>query len=111
MRGAHDARGAVDHRPEEVVVAAFVDAGVKTAAHQPTFRLPVVQRKLQLQCRMQRIERIGKNGVKSVAGSLDDDAPVRFDGFAGKRIVACQRRAHALGFLLPQPRAALDVRE
>ena len=114
MRGTHDARRAVDRRPEEVVLAALVDAGVQPAAHEERDIAGVArigQRKLQLQYGVHRVEGIAEYGEHPVAGGLDHDATVRFDRLATERVVACQRGAHALGLLLPPLRAALDVGE
>ena len=71
----------------------------------------IAQCKLQLQRGMQRVERIAEHSMDPIAGRLDDEASVRFDGLAAERIMTCQRGPHALGLLIPQPRASLDVGE
>ncbi len=114
MRCIHDARGAIDHRAEEVVVAALIDAGVQAAAHaqrNADGRYGIGERNLQLQRRCQRVERIVEHGVKSVTGRFHDSAAVLLDCLAGQDVMTCQSRPHALGFLIPQSRAALYIRE
>ena len=57
------------------------------------------------------VQRVVERGEQAVAGGLDDDAAVAFDGDPGPRIVLRERGGHALPFLFPQTGAAFDVRE
>ena len=114
VRRTHDARGAVDRAPEEVAVAALDRTAVETAAHaqrEAAVRRRLGERQLQFEDRRDRVERVVERGVHAVAQHLDDRAAMPLHGAADERVVARERRAHPLGLLLPEPAAALDVRE
>ena len=111
---AHDACSAVHGTAEEIAVPALIDPCMHAATHQKrqAFRSLLVREQLLKSYRgVHRIERIVKGRVHAVARHLHDGALVSFDCSSQDRVVACQRQAHALGFLLPQAGAALDVGE
>jgi len=53
--------------------------------------------------------RLVERGIDAISGHLDDCSARRSDRSANERVVAGERGLHALGFLFPQLRAALDV--
>ena len=52
-----------------------------------------------------------KGGVQAIAGAFHQRPLVRCHHMPEQGIVPCERAGHGLGMLLPQPCAALDVRE
>src|SRR2546428_6224250 len=115
VRGAHDARGTVDHAAVEVVVTVLVD----DTRMQPTaypkgnvVRLSGIdERLLQLQRGADRVEGILEGGMDAVASRLHERATVALYGRSGDCVVAYQCWPHPFRHLLPQPSTALDVRE
>ncbi len=82
MRGAHDARGAVDGGAEVIVVAAFDDARVQPAAHaqrEPLRCCRIGERLLQLYRRADGLDRVPEGGMHPVAGHFDNRAVVALD--------------------------------
>ena len=114
MGCGHDAGRAVHLGAIKIMVAGFLGRRVQAAAQrqrQAGGGLWIGQRVQHLQGGGQRVQRIVKHGVDAVAGGLDQPAPVRPHRPASNLVVAGQRGAHALGVLLPEPGAALDVGE
>ena len=101
---AHDPGSAIDRLAVEIVVAALVNAGVQPAAHakdDASGCFGVSQIPLQIQRRVDCIERIVESGVDAVACYLDDCTAVPRHGCLGNRVVPRQSRPHPFGFLLP----------
>ena len=73
--------------------------------------LRIGERLLQLERGAHRVERVVEGGVHAVAGHLDDRAAMRSTAERAMRVVARERRLHALRLALPQPGAAFDVGE
>jgi hypothetical protein len=114
VRDAHEPRGAVDLRTEEIAVAALVDAGVDSASHgqrQIALASALLERLLQIRCGADRVQGIHEVRVNAIARGLHDGAAIACDDVTRQRIVTRERRAHALGVLLPEARASLDVGE
>ena len=114
MGHAHDPRRAIDGRAEVIVVAPLDHAQVQAAAHADRDAVGdrgVDQRLLERHRGLHGVERVVEGGEQAVAGRLDDDAAVAFDGHPGPRIVLREGAGHALALLFPQTGAALDVRE
>jgi hypothetical protein len=114
VRDTHDAGRAVDRRAEVIVIAVLDDARMQAAPNtQRKSRrfLYIFEPPRQLDDRHHGVQRIAENRVDTIAGRLDERTLPRFDGGARERIMAGERVAHALGLLVPQPGAALDVGE
>jgi hypothetical protein len=112
MRGAHDACTAVDRCPVEIFVSTLDGTYMHAASHlerNATGRLRIAERPLQLERRIDRVERIVEGSMDAVSGRFYDKAAIPLNRRASDRIVACQRMPHPLGFLLPESGAALDV--
>ena len=114
VSSAHDACRAIDRAAIEVAVAPFVDSRMQSAAQRQRQAVRCIRRRkllLDLESGDQRIERAVKRGVHAVAGHLHDRSAVAFDRCFGDGIVTRHHRRHPLGLLLPEPGAALDIRE
>ena len=111
MRRRHDARGAVHHAAEEIVVAALDDAGVQTAARPQRNAVDarIGECLLELQSGRDRVLRVVEGGVHAVARHLDHAAAMRVDRGPRQVIVPGQRGLHALRLALPQLGAAFDI--
>ncbi len=114
VRGRHDPRGPIQHRPEVVTVSAMRDPRVNPHANrQRTRRTPRLAEELQLRvgCRRHRGPGRREHRMHAVARRLDHVPTVRLDGAAQDGIVAGQRPLHRLGMLLPEARRALEIGE
>ena len=113
VRGAHDARRAVDGAAEVVVVAPLDLADVQPATDpqlqsvRPGSAMP----RWIATAAVQRGDRLVERGVHAVAGHFHDRSAARCDRRSNERVVARERGLHALRLLLPELRAALDVGE
>jgi hypothetical protein len=114
VRGAHDARRAVERAAEVVVVAALRGADVQAAA-RPQFNAVSVlragERALEVERGLDGVERIGEHSAHPVAGHLEHAALVALHALARDAVVRGERLLHLRRLALPQPAAALDVRE
>ncbi len=114
MRSVRDARGAVHHAAEEVVVASLGPARMQSGAHahHDTRRgSGIGESGLDRQRGDQRVDGVVERRVHAVAAHLDDDPVVAFHRLPRDCVVASQRQAHPLGVPLPELAAAFDVRE
>ena len=112
--GAHDSRCTVYRTAEVVFVAALCQTDVDTAARAQleTFGVRFVgDRLLEVERRLDGVERVVEDGAHAVAGHLHDVAAVFFHGGTPDVIMRGQRPLHAHRFLFPQSRTTLDVRE
>ena len=114
VRRRHDARRAVHHAAEEIVVAPLDHAGMspqRTRRAMPAVAARIGERLLQPERGGDRVLRVVEGGAHAVARHLDDAAAMRLDRGTGQRVVARERRLHARRLALPQLSAALDVGE
>ena len=115
VRGAHDARGAIDRAAEVIAVAALGRSRVQAAAHAQ--RDAVGRRRIgERAAAAATSPRAASSGSSNAACTpspviLTTRAAMALDGGARERIVARQRGAHRSRLRFPQPRAALDVGE
>ena len=126
MCGRHDPRRAAQRPPEVIAIPQFRHAGMQPHSHfqrdaRPGIRwrqlsiLGVGPRGLQGalygDARCERIRGGAEDSQYTIAGGLDDASAGRLDRMPQQCIMARKRNLHRLWMLLPQGRAALDVRE
>ena len=114
MGSAHDSRAPVHRAAEQIVIAPFDETDVQADpdSQRKSFgRHRIGQRALHRDRRGKALLWIGEGRIHSIAGRLHDGAGVALDGIADDEVVVRQRSRHPIGVLVPQPRAALDVRE
>jgi hypothetical protein len=113
VRRRHDARRAVHHAAEEIVVAALDDPSVQTAARpqRDAVDARIGERLLELQSGSDRVLRVVERGAHAVARHLDHVAAVSLDRRPRERIVPREGLFHARRLALPKLGAALDVGE
>src|SRR5207249_1978435 len=58
-----------------------------------------------------RIGRMAKDGAEGISHCLENLTAARLDGVPERGIMASERTTHRLGLSLPEPCAALDIRE
>jgi hypothetical protein len=114
MRGGHQARGPIDRRAEEVILALLRLAGMHGHPDaERARRRPGLggEGELGADTRLHRGCRGREHREGTVARGLDQPSAGVLDALAEDGIVARERGRHRGGLLLPQARAAGDVRE
>ena len=105
MPGGHHPRGPVEHRPEVVPVPQFGLTGRQPHPHRQ------LQRPLCCYSCIDSRPRRGERGAHTVAGVLEQPAPVRLNRPAQHLVVRGQRRPHPIGVVLPPTGRTLNVGE
>src|SRR6266536_787403 len=114
VTGGEQTRHLVERRAEVVAVANFGGPSVKrhTGANRSVFRPTLrAERALRSQRGLDGARRGGEGGAEGVACGLEDVPAARLDALPQQSIVARQRFGHRLALRLPEPSAALDIRE
>jgi hypothetical protein len=110
----HDARRPVGRAAEEIVIAALDNAEMQPGTHPQCNRVgcgQLLQSLLQNHRGIERVDRVFKGGIHSVACHLDDFTAVVFDGRPGRGIVGRKSARHSLPVLFPQAGASLNIRK